>query len=48
MYRRFERGESLILHVLTYLLLKLVEKGKDARLHCKGGIAGFSEIRKMP
>jgi len=47
-----ESGEripgSLISHVLTCLLLKLVEKDKDARLCCKGGIAGLSEIRKMP
>ena len=51
-HRCFESGEriaaSLILHVLTCLLFKLVEKDKDARLCCKGGIAGLSEIRKMP
>jgi len=29
-------------------LFKLVEKDKDARLCCKDGIAGLSEIKKMP
>lgn len=28
--------------------LKLVQKDKDARLCCKSGIAGLSEIKKMP
>lgn len=28
--------------------VKLVEKDKDARLCCKGGISGLSEIKKMP
>ena len=27
---------------------KLVEKNKDARLCCKGGTGGLSEIKKMP
>lgn len=29
-------------------VFKLVEKNKDARLCCKGGIDGLSEIKKMP
>ena len=52
MHRCFEGGEctavSLIPCVPSCLLPKLVEKDKDARLCCKGGIAGLSEIKKMP
>lgn len=46
------RGVSVLLFLLSCafpscLLLKLVEKDKDARLCCKGGLAGLSEIKKM-
>ena len=51
MYRGFKRGErvvvSFIFRVPSCPLFKLVEKNKDARLCCKGGTAGFSEIKKM-
>ena len=29
-------------------VFKLVEKNKDARLCCKSGLDGLSEIKKMP
>jgi hypothetical protein len=35
------------MHIFSCQLLKLVEKDKDARLCCKGGIAGVSDIKKM-
>lgn len=51
MYRGFERGERFavpsILSILSCQFSKLVEKDKDARLSCKNGVAGLSEIKKM-
>lgn len=52
MRRGFERSECVIisftLRVPSCLLFKLVEKDKNARLCCKDGVAGLSEIKNLP